>query len=492
MTKLPLVVGSFCLFVGTGWANSVLHTPGEWQAAKETTALLYFTDQTSVLCRELDEDVWRDTRLGKATQDYFRVQVDAKVDRNLDLFTKFAIPEVPTLVVWDGRKEVRRLERESDREVVLAFLQGRVLAQAAGSAPGAGHAASGGSTSGVDLTCGSDPVGDNTSGNFDITQVCAGWVGNNFQVQVMCAESPELKSAANYNVFVDTDGNEETGAQTGGGSGADRLIQGAFVYKFSGSSPAEWKWDRVGAANAEVRGKALILSAPKDVFGFSAPPRVWVGSQTPDFKPADWAPQTGPLTVGDSGHAPMPGGPASNSGFSSAQSQNPAGSSVQMTSGAAPELKGEAKASLEDAKGDAPPLFDIHAIHAAMDGDKILIQFVLGGKPPISSLHIFFNADGQDATGYTDGAHPGAEFMIEGTTFYKHKADAGTGWGWDASGTVTPAPVQQGNVVMYTISRSRIGLTKDASISVWFATTDATWNTADTAPDTGGWMYPQK
>jgi len=434
----------------------------------------------------LDEDVWTDTRILDAMKKFHATQIEAHAKGSDALFTKFEVPWVPTLILWDGQKQLRRLERESDRQQILGFLQGKVIAQTGGNAMGGGAAAS----TGVDLTCEIDPSGDNASGNLDITQLCAGLVGDNLQIQITCAAAPELRTAANYNIFVNADGNEDTGAQTGGGSGADRLIQGAFVYKFSGSTPAEWKWDKVGAANLEVRGKTLVVSVPTNALGLAGTPRVWVGSQTPDFKPADWAPQTGPLALpGMGGAAASSAARASNASAASGASSQ---SSPASAASSAPELKGEAKATLEDPKGDAPALFDIQTVNAALDGDKLLIQFVLGGKAPLNSLHIFINADKQDNTGYSDGAHPGAEFMIEGTTFYKHKADAGTGWGWDASGALTPPPVQQGNTVTYTIPCSRVGLTKGSTISVWFATTDATWNTADTAPDSGGWTYPQK
>lgn len=485
MKKVFAVLALFC--AAPGWAEGVWHRPEQLRASADSPALLYFTDHASVLCRELEEDLRTDVRLLDTLKKFYATQIDANAKSNAPLVNKFEVPWVPTLIVWDGQKQLRRLERESDREQVLAFLQGKVLAQAGGSASAAG-APSG--SNGVDLTCATDPVGDNASGNLDITQLCAGLVGNNLQIQITCAGAPELKTAANYNIFVDADGSEDTGAQTGGGSGADRLIQGAFIYKFSGSTPAEWKWDKIGAANLEVRGKTLIVSVPQTPLGVSGSPRVWVGSQTADFKPADWAPQTGPLAVGGSGGVATSDATAESNTLSASGAQ--AQSSPASAASPAPELKGEAKATLEDPKGDAPALFDIQTVNAAMGGDKLLIQFVLGGKAPLNSLHIFINADKQDSTGYTDGAHPGAEFMIEGTTFYKHKADAGTGWGWDASGALTPPPVQQGNTVTYTIPCSRIGLTKDSPITVWFATTDATWNTADTAPDSGGWTYPTK
>lgn len=418
----------------------------------------------------------------------------------------FASPVAPHSSVFSAPTDHQRVApMPADwPEVSLAdFGRGKrtwLVAQAAPDAP----PASSQSSTAQGQQCGDDPQGD-ASGALDVVQVCAQEVGPNLEIRITCAEAPQQNQLASYNIFIDTDGNEDTGLKTGLGAGADRLVQGAFVYKFAGANTSEWKWDRSGSATVEIQGKTIVTKVAKVALNPTAPLRLWIGTQKPDFSPADWAPQSGALALG--GEASQSQGktaeqkelapatpPPSESKSAAASTPTPTPAPTSSSTGASqqapPPLQGDMVAQYQDAEGDAAGALDIRSVEMATQGDKLIVRMELAGTPPLQSLHIFVNADGKDDTGYTDGAHPGAEFMVEGTTFYIHKPDVGTGWGWDASGTLAPAPLAQGRFVTFAIPRSRIGLTSNNTLTFWFATTDASWQTADTAPDQGGWSYP--
>jgi len=439
--------------------------------------LIFFTDEQSALAREFDEDVWRDPRIQARAQDFSCYRILTTREPGLKIAEEFEVPWVPTILILDREKPARRLERNSRPNDVLDFLNGKRVASATTTEAGTG--ANG-------LTCESDPTGDTETPSLDVQQLCAGFVGANLVIQLACSGAPQMSAASRYNIYIDIDNNESTGYQTGLASGADRLIQGAFIYKFAGTSPSEWKWDQCGSATVEVRGKTLQVIASKAALNISDSCRVWVGTQTPDYNPADWAPASAPLSLGSSASESKPNEKAARSQSSTDNTSSATGASSQLN------VSGELPAAWQDTQGDAPAPLDIKNVRAMLQADKLVLNVELGGKPPLNAVHVFFNTDGQDQTGYSDGAHPGAEFMIEGNTFYAHKTSAGTGWGWDAKGQLTPPPTQSANSVTFTIPCAWIGLSKDKPTVLWFATTDSSWNTADTAPDSGGWKNPEK
>ncbi|MGC8741916.1 MAG: thioredoxin family protein [Candidatus Sumerlaeaceae bacterium] len=469
-------------------------------------SLIYFESPKSVLSREVREDALTDHRVRDhlARLRFERVNTDSS--EGMQRAIQANVPWTPTFVLFAEGKELRRAERIHTPAELLTFLDGKQVAQA-----GAGQASGmGGATSDAVMACMDDNPNDAPSGDLDVLRVCAS-LSDKLRVRVDVSDSPSVQTSPRFNIFIDSDDNEDTGYATATFKGADYVIQGGFLYKFSGNNSVEWKFDQVSAVTVEVKGSSLRFSVPANLLKpLAGEVRLWVGSQTSNWQPADWAPEGSPLIVTNKASSnARPAAPAASQGESAEKPAAPASSKVAEQSsptskgkpaaetggnkGTAQSLTGENVTSLTDPQGDASdPTLDLVGAELAESADKLTIKLKFAATPKLDGIHIFINADGDDATGYSDGTRSGADFMVEGTTFFKHQKNAGTGWGWDQLGSLTPGPQGSGNSVIYVIPKSRIGLSSGKKIKMWFATTDAKWNTADTLPDGAPFAYPEK
>lgn len=468
-----------------------------------TGSLLYFDSHHSVLCAEVREDVLTDQRVRERIEKLKFEQIDVDTHEGMSRAIQADVPWSPTFVLLDDQKELRRAERIHTASDLLALLDGKQIAQVGGAAgPGSSSAE-------APMECAEDQPNDAPSGDLDILRVC-GSVGPKLRVRIDISDPPTVQSSTRFNVFIDSDDNEDTGYATATFKGADYVIQGGFLYKFSGSSPTEWKFDQVCAVTVEVKVTSLRFSVPmSSIKAQGAELRLWVGSQTANWQPADWAPEGSPLLISN-----KTGVGGSSSGLPSTESEK-----IASTPSPAPnapshgqkEEKPEASVSpndqkqsdsslsgsnvcvLSDPQGDAAePGLDLTKAEIAQTADKLMIRLTAAGIPSLNSLHIFIDADADEATGYSDGTRSGADFMLEGATLHKHQKNVGTAWGWDQLGALTPPPQVSGKSVTYSLPKSRIGLAEGKKIRLWFATTDAKWNTADILPDGVPATYPEK
>jgi hypothetical protein len=506
--QMPLVIGGLSLALGGSVAASQ-------QMGKDVLAV--FSSAESVLSFDLTQDVLPRDEIRARLSRYEVNHVSIDSAEGKQKAASSGVFWAPTMIVYRGEKEARRIERCADPQLVAAFLDGKELAQASATG-GSGGAAGGASDFKEDQECQTDTLNDAPSGDLDIVRICAAITQNRLRVRLDVSDPPSVQSAPRFNVFIDADDNEDTGYATATFKGADYVLQGGFLYKFKGTTPAEWKFDTVGQASVEVKGTSLRLSVPLNLLsGVGREMRIWCGSQTPKWEPADWAPQDSPLIVAVPKQGMSAAATASPSPTTAQQSASPTpqrtaepespektqsvsqapGSEKHSETGksstsALPPLEGTNVVSLSDPQGDASPGgLDIVSAQLATAGDKLVIRVECAAAPVLNGIHIFFNSDGDAATGYGDGTRSGADFMIEGNTLYKHQTSVGTAWGWDALGALSPAPQVKGNTVTYTIPRSRIGLAEGEKIKVWFATTDASWNTVDTLPDGEAATYPE-
>lgn len=473
--------------------------------ASSQTTLLYFHSKASVLSYEMTEGLMGDVRLATRLAPLKFQMFDVDTPQGLAAANAYSVPWVPTFVLTANGKELRRLERPAEASVLAAWLDGKQIAQAGA------ETASLSTSAGIAWECSDDPPNDAPSADLDVVRVCAGMRADKLLLRVDVSDAPSVQSSPRFNVFLDTDDDPETGYATATFKGADYVVQGGLLYKFSGSNPNEWKFDQVGPVTVEVRGVSLRWTVPVSLFKKVAREiRIWVGSQTPNWQPADWAPDGTPVVVavgsssqgaaatGGQPNSTMPSPEKSSAAAGTGQpvekashtSSKPTDADVQEPAGTGSE-EGEVL-TLSDAENDAPsPALDLRSVRLAESADKFTLSVQLGAAPNLPSLHVFIDADGKSETGYSDGTRSGADFMIEGTTLYKHQPSAGTGWGWDALGALNPPPRVQGSTVLISIPRSRIGLAAGRKIRLWLATTDASWNTVDTLPDGAAATYPK-
>ena len=65
-----------------------------------------------------------------------------------------------------------------------------------------------------------------------------------------------------YNIYLDTDHNPATGFKGSSGEypvGADYLVQGAAIFRYSGSG-RDWSWTQLDAPVFEINGNELLLT----------------------------------------------------------------------------------------------------------------------------------------------------------------------------------------------------------------------------------------
>jgi hypothetical protein len=74
-----------------------------------------------------------------------------------------------------------------------------------------------------------------------------------------------------YNLYLDADDNRTTGFRGGANNfpiGAEYLLQGATLYRYTGTTGTDWSWSSVGVATYATSGSNVELSLP----------RAWIGN----------------------------------------------------------------------------------------------------------------------------------------------------------------------------------------------------------------------
>ncbi|MBI1290837.1 hypothetical protein GC173_06280 [bacterium] len=429
-------------------------TPSATVESASTPVVYYFRTANSVMCKEVEEDVWRDDRVADVARNFKCFVVHADSEAHRQLVSQMGVYWVPCVIVMEGGKEARRLERNVSREDYLRFLNGEKIV-APSPSPVAASAAS--------ATRADDAKGDGKSPELDFTALSGSLAGQQFKIEVTLAAKPSDVLTA-YNIFLDTDGNAKTGYAAGDYSGADFMLQDKFLHRFTGTAPTEWAWERIGPAEFAPTASGFVYTVPTSQLGNPGAVSVFANSQAQDWSVADWAPTGAPLRIGGSAEAPT--APPSTSGGGSLSSYN-------------------------DPKGDTTdPALDLVAATATASGpDLIFVLQLGGGSPTLNGMHVMIDADASNATGFSDGGRQGADFMIEGMTLYRHDAAPGPNWNWKNVGTVTASSA--GTNVTLTVPRSRIGVSEGSRINIWFSTTDSSWNPADFLPDNGMERFPQ-
>ena len=131
----------------------------------------------------------------------------------------------------------------------------------------------------------------------DWLTAAGGIAQNDLHLKFEFTEPVNFEKGAAYNVFLDTDQNRQTGFRGSGGEfplGADYLLQGAAIFRYSGSG-TDWMWENVGTSEFKIDDKKLSLTValaelgspkgPIDFFCLGDNEAEGVGGATPDTMP---------------------------------------------------------------------------------------------------------------------------------------------------------------------------------------------------------------
>ncbi|MDK2971458.1 MAG: primary-amine oxidase [Candidatus Sumerlaeota bacterium] len=463
-TAALLALPSMMMGGGVSWSMQ-----DTLDASSSARTLAYFRSDDSVLCLEVEEDVWSDPRVADATRPYKCVFVDVKSPAAASTALRQGVYVVPTTLVLEGGREVGRLERLAEREATLRFLEKpeTVLAQAPASAPLPAQGTRTGNSEPVFME---DSAADYSVPELNLIGLAAVEQAGRITIQIRLQSPPDAGALGRYNVYVDADDNEETGFADAKHRGADYLIQGANFYKFGGAQPTEWNWLPPRTITFNLRGQGVSYSFDRSMI--AAPPdsqiNIWSSTVDDSWNPVDWAPDDRRLTLGK--------------GISLASTPQPAG----------PGSPPVAEATVfSDPAGDADqPQNDFVSAAVNYQGNDLRVVLEYNATPNLNGLHVMIDADADPTTGFGDGVRDGADFMVEGVSLYRHPPSAGKNWQWENPVEIPTRVI--GKRVEILVPRSRAGIVYNQPIRLWFSTTDDAWAPSDWLPDSGVVKFPKQ
>lgn len=292
---LMLMVGT-AVPLGADWQSPPANSP----ASTTGRAVYYFRSEGTVLCREVEEDVWSDARVRAAldSKSAYRVDVD---DPSMNaLLRRHKVFLVPTVVVVENGNEVGRLVRNASREEYLRLLTAKPGTFTATRTPAPGPTSGPGQSDAIDprMVSAGDDTGDVAQPSLDITSVSAKVDATALTIRLGLA-GPPIERLGAYNVFIDYDGDSSTGYTMGQLVGIDYLAQGRQLNKFQGATSSEWNWAelRIIELTPASRSCTFVLPIKSQTVADFQKARIFAQTQDEQWATVDEAPSLGPLTV---------------------------------------------------------------------------------------------------------------------------------------------------------------------------------------------------
>jgi hypothetical protein len=310
---------------------------------------------------------------------------------------------------------------------------------------------------------GTDAAGDAGGGMVDYRSVWTKF--ENAALFISYSTQTNIDFAGNawrYAGYLDTDSRTTTGYRGADGAyaiGADYLIEGATVYRYTGSG-MDWAWVPAGTATFAVAGIRLEMRIPASTLGITSANRLKV------------------MLVGN------------NDGFTNASNDfvrdDKAGFAFPrdpvLLDGSFTDWSGVAALG-SDATGDigASDPVDWVDLRAKSQNGTLYLSYTSAKAVDFannaSRYGVLLDTDNHTRTGYSDeDGGAGAGYLIEGGTLYRF---AGMPWSWNPVGRVSVAAA--GNKLELAVAEQHLGLTTPYRIRLRLRANNPT--AADYAPD---------
>ena len=245
-----------------------------------------------------------------------------------------------------------------------------------------------------------------------------------------------------YNLYLDTDRSRSTGYRGGGNNfpiGADYLLQGNTLYRYTGITGTDWSWLQVGVATASTASSNAEFALPQS----------WVGNPS----------SMNAFFLGD--NTALPGGTIQDSYPNGALLTGGGGAyvtyKIKDVANSLPPGAVTVNGDLSDWTAlrsfgvdpqnfpvDATNQIDLTQIWLAHDSSNFYLAYQNYGPITTNSVGwgytLYLDVDSSRATGFrgTSNNFPiGADYMLQGNTVYQYTGTNGTDWNWSFIGSPT-------------------------------------------------------
>lgn len=143
-----------------------------------------------------------------------------------------------------------------------------------------------------------DPKGDVSNNDVvDYLDFSAVRGSDSLYISYACVNPMDWNTNAwRYNVFINTDDNLTTGYKGYDGSwhiGADYLVQGGKLFKFTGTGPMAWEWKEIESLSYSVEGARAEVKVPYNSLEIKPGQKIEIllhgdNANTVDFVPDDY------------------------------------------------------------------------------------------------------------------------------------------------------------------------------------------------------------
>ena len=244
------------------------------------------------------------------------------------------------------------------------------------------------------------------------------------------------------NLYLDTDSNRSTGYRGGANNfpiGADYLLQGATLYRYTGSTGTDWNWTEVGLVDFAVAQSNAELSLP----------RMWLGGPT-QINLFFFDDNT--VFPGGTSQAQYPSGALQTGGggtfltYQFPDVANPVNSGSVIVGGSLTNWTRLTSFGVDPAEFPITSVnkLDLTQIWMAHGLTNFYVAYQNYGPVASNDLgeayNLYLDVDGDGVTGYrgSSGNFPiGADYLLQGATLYQYTGTNGTDWSWSEVGIAT-------------------------------------------------------
>ena len=275
-----------------------------------------------------------------------------------------------------------------------------------------------------------------------------------------------------WGTYIDTDLNSGTGYQLNGSVGADYLMNGWMLFKYTGTG-TNWSWQPInGALTASAQGDITEMSVTRSALGNPASVRVLFRSDNSAFS---GSPEVDFFPEGNNGHI------AYSLGGNGGSTRN--GLDGDLYNWSASQSLGIDGNDINGANSQA----DILEAWIGHDASDLYVAYRNDGNINTGTWwpwQVFLDTDRNGSSGFNADNGVGGDYMIQGSGIYRYIGN-GSDWSWEYVANATNSV--NGPVAELKIPRSLIG--NPASLYAMFKARNGIFN-GDYSPTTGIDSFP--